>query len=169
MPSQTGYTVIEDQFKENASGVTAAPGPPSQNNDLIEESIVTESQAPDGGYGWVIIFTCAVITFWFMGTTYCWGLFQAALIQEHVASASTLASVGSLTTSCVSFLAVFNAKVIQKIGVRKYVLLGVSLFALGEALAGFTTTNIVGLFITIGVVQGIRTGKHLSSLFKRTD
>jgi hypothetical protein len=36
-------------------------------------------------------------------------------------------------------------------------MLGVFLFGLGEILAGFLTTNVVGLFMTIGFVAGLGT------------
>ncbi|OKL61560.1 hypothetical protein UA08_03901 [Talaromyces atroroseus] len=123
----------------------------------MQASLVADSEVPDGGYGWVVIFASAVITFWFVGTTYCWGVFQAALVQEGVSSASTLAFVGSLTTACISFMAVFNAKAIRKLGPRLCGMLGISLSGLGEVMAGFATTNVVGLFMTIGVVMGLGT------------
>jgi hypothetical protein len=128
-----------------------------RDDDVMQASLVADSEVPDGGYGWVVIFASAVITFWFVGTTYCWGVFQAALVQEGVSSASTLAFVGSLTTACISFLAVLNARVIRKLGPRLSGCLGISLFGFGEMMAGFATTDIVGLFMTVGLVMGLGT------------
>lgn len=121
----------------------------------MQASLLVDSQVPEGGYGWVVIFACAVITFWFVGTTYCWGVLQAALVEQGVSSPSTLAFVGSLTTGCISFLAVLNARVIRKLGARTTSLLGVFLLGLGEELSGFTTQNVGGLFTTVGVIMGV--------------
>lgn len=82
---------------------------------------------------------------------------QAALVERGLSSPSTLSFVGSLTTACISFLAVLNARVIRKLGSRITALLGVLLVGLGEILSGFATENIGGLFMTSGVITGIGT------------
>lgn len=129
----------------------------ADDDEVMQASSAADSEVPDGGYGWVVIFACAMIAFWFVGTTYCWGVFQAALVEQGVSSASTLAFVGSLTTACISFFAVFNARVIRKLGTRLSGILGISLFGLGEILAGFTAKNVAGLFVAIGLVMGLGT------------
>lgn len=127
------------------------------DDDVMQASLAADSEVPDGGYGWVVIFASAMLTFWFVGTTYCWGVFQAALVEQGVSSASTLAFVGSLTTACISVLSVINARVIRKLGTRSSGMLGISLFGLGEILASFTTRNVAGLFVTVGLVMGLGT------------
>lgn len=159
----TTTTAIELQSPENVAEerqsrtTTAHPVTISASgtDEVMQESLLVDSQVPEGGYSWVVIFACAVITFWFVGTTYCWGVLQAALVEQGVSSPSTLAFVGSLTTGCISFLAVLNARVIRKLGARTTGLLGVFLLGLGEELSGFTTRNVGGLFTTVGVVMGV--------------
>jgi hypothetical protein len=112
---------------------------------------------PDGGYGWVVILGCSVITWWFVGTTYSWGIIQAALVEQGLSSSSTLSFVGSLTVTCIAVLAIVNARVIQLLGARNTGLLGVSLLGLGEILSGFSTHNVAGLFVTTGIVMGVGT------------
>lgn len=133
------------------------------DDEVMQASFAADSEVPDGGYGWVVIGACAMLSFWFIGTTYCWGVFQAVLVEQGVSSASTLAFVGSMTTACISFLAVFNARVIRKLGTRLSGMLGISLFGLGEILAGFCTKNVAGLFVTIGLVMGLGTRYVLPS------
>lgn len=141
-----------------ASASSHAPLRAEDNDDdVMQASFAADSEVPDGGYGWVVICACSMLSFWFVGTTYCWGVFQAVLVEQGVSSASTLAFVGSLTTACISFLAVFNARVIRKLGTRLSGMLGISLFGLGEILASFTTKNVAGLFVTIGLVMGLGT------------
>jgi hypothetical protein len=135
----------DHQVSETNSG-EAAPTTQDRNADT-----------PDGGYGWVVVAACAVLTFWFVGTTYSWGIIQGALVHEGLAQPSTLSFVGALTVSCISFLAIVNAKLIGLVGPRRCALLGVLLIGLGEILSGFSTDSVAGLFATIGVIMGIGT------------
>lgn len=162
----TTTTAIElESHRDDATRTTAAAAASASNHHhstgihqedaIMQASLAADSEVPEGGYGWVIILACALLCFWFVGTTYCWGVFQAALVQQGVSSASTLAFVGSLTTACISFLAVINARILRKLGPRLAAMLGMSLFGLGEVLAGFMTTNIVGLFLAVGLVMGL--------------
>ncbi|KAJ7868783.1 major facilitator superfamily domain-containing protein [Mycena olivaceomarginata] len=117
-----------------------------------------ESQVPDGGHGsWAVVFGCAVLTWWFVGSTYSWGLMQAALVKQGLSSASTLSFVGSSTAACISALGLINARVIRFLGARRTALLGISLIGLGQILSGFATLNIGALFVTFGAVTGIGT------------
>ncbi|KAJ6117139.1 hypothetical protein N7512_006864 [Penicillium capsulatum] len=129
------------------------PGP----DEVMQQSLLADSQVPDGGYGWVLIGACALITWWFVGVSYVWGILQAALVSEKGYSSSTLAFVGSLCPACISLLAVPNATVIRKIGARVTALLGIFLLGLGSILSGFATDSIGALFVTWGVVGGLGT------------
>ncbi|KAJ7868797.1 major facilitator superfamily transporter [Mycena olivaceomarginata] len=82
------------------------------------------SQVPDGGYGsesWAAVFGCA--RFWFVGSTYSWGLMQPQL-----------SFVGSSTAACISALGLINARVIRFLGARRTALLGISPIGLGQVL-----------------------------------
>lgn len=128
-----------------------------ESDTALQASLAADSTVPDGGYGWVVIFGCSVITWWFVGTTYSWGLLQASLIKQNLSSPSTLSFVGSLTVTCIAVLALVNARVIRALGARNTGLLGVSFGGMGEILSGFSTRNIGGLFVTTGVIMGIGT------------
>ncbi|KAJ5105924.1 MFS general substrate transporter [Penicillium alfredii] len=135
------------------STIDTSQAPPS--DDVMQASLLADSQVPEGGYGWVVISGCAVVTWWFIGTSYCWGVLQAALVKEGVSTSSTLAFVGSLAPACISFLGILNARVIRKLGTRVSAMVGMFLLGLGEVLSGFAIKNIGGLFATAGVVMGI--------------
>ncbi|CAI7622563.1 unnamed protein product [Penicillium glandicola] len=129
--------------------------PNPSETDIMQQSLLADSQVPDGGEAWVVISGCAVVTWWFIGTSYCWGILQAALVKEGVSSSSTLAFVGSLATACISFLGILNARIIRKLGTRTSAMTGVFFLGLGEVLSGFSAMSIGGLFATAGVVMGI--------------
>ena len=128
---------------------------PGNVRTVVQDSLLADSSAPDGGYGWAVIFGCSVLSFWFGGTTYSWGVIQAALVERNVSSPSTLSFVGSLCVAWIAILALVNARVVRAMGARTTGLLGVGLMGVGEILAGFSAHSIGGLFGTIGVVMGI--------------
>ena len=146
-------TTLEERPARTSSqnGLSTTPS----ETDIMQQSLLADSQVPDGGEGWVVILGCAVVTWWFIGTSYCWGILQAALVKEGVSTSSTLAFVGSLATACISFLGILNARIIRKLGTRRSALAGVLFLGLGEVLSGFSAMNIGGLFATAGIVMGV--------------
>ncbi len=122
---------------------------------VVAESRLADSLVPDGGYGWVVIFACSTLTFWFVGTSYSWGVIQAALVEQKLSSPASLSFVGSLTAACISFFALVNARIVRWIGARSTAMLGIGAMGLGEVMSGFSTKNVGGLFVTAGLVMGI--------------
>jgi len=122
---------------------------------IIAASRLADAAVPDGGYGWIVIAACSALTFWFVGTTYSWGIIQAALVERKLGSPSIISFVGSLTCASISILALVNARVIRWLGARSTALIGVGLLGTGEILSGFATRNVGGLFFTAGVVMGV--------------
>jgi hypothetical protein len=75
MASTTRTTAVELSSRNNITSTD-----PQESSSVIEDdttdilaaSRLADSTVPEGGYGWVVIFACSVITFWFVGTTYAW-------------------------------------------------------------------------------------------------
>lgn len=127
----------------------------SSPDHILRASQLADSSVPDGGYGWAVVFGGSVVTFWIVGTIYSWGIIQAALHKEGLSSASTLSFVGSTLSAGVAFLALVNARIIRLLGARRTALIGMTLLGTGETLSGFSTENLAGLFVTVGVVMGV--------------
>jgi len=128
---------------------------PADDDYIIRASLLADTDVPDGGYGWVVVGACRMMLFWAVGTAYSWGIIQAALVKQSVGSPSTLAFVGSLSTTWVALMAIVNARLIRKFGARAISITGVSLMALGQVLSGFTSRNVGGLFFTTGTLVGV--------------
>jgi hypothetical protein len=165
MSSTSTQTILLEPIthaQEELGSNNEVSNPQSTNFDPAEDAIIAESrladsQVPDGGYGWVVIGACSVLTFWFVGTSYSWGVIQAALVKKNLSSPASLSFVGSLAAACISFFALINARIVRWIGGRYTAILGVLCLGLGEVLSGFCTDNVGGLFFTAGLVMGIGT------------
>ncbi|KAK7542689.1 major facilitator superfamily domain-containing protein [Phyllosticta citribraziliensis] len=131
----------------------ATTAPPDPEN-VVEASRLADADVPDGGYGWVVVVAGAVLAWWFIGTSYCWGIIQDALVQQGVSTASTLAFVGSLTVACNAIFAPVSSRVLRWIGSRPTAFIGVSLLSGGQIISGFCTHSVPGLFVCTGVIMG---------------
>lgn len=129
-------------------------GPPP--HDPILASHRLDSLAPDGGReGWIVVFACAVVTWWFVGTSYSCGVMQDVLVTSGLSSPGTLAFVGSMALAFISALAIVNARIARRMGARRTALLGVALLGGANVLAGSATKSLGGLFVTSGALAGL--------------
>ncbi|KAF2837450.1 major facilitator superfamily transporter [Patellaria atrata CBS 101060] len=127
-------------------------------DNIIEASRIADAEAPEGGYGWIIVPACFVMTWWIMGVSYSWGINQAALVHRELSSPATLSFVGSLAAASISIYAIINARLIRLMGLRNAALLGILLIGSGQFLSSFCINSIGGLFVTSGVLTGIGQG-----------
>ncbi|KAK4939426.1 hypothetical protein LTR10_020323 [Elasticomyces elasticus] len=113
--------------------------------------------APDGGYGWVVVTSCAIITFWFNGIMASWGVIQAALLRSNLrtTSTSTISFVGTLGLAATVSLGLFGVRLMRLLGGRNTALLGVLFLSLSQILSSFTVGNVGGLFGTSGILMGL--------------
>ncbi|KAI8954120.1 major facilitator superfamily transporter [Xylaria longipes] len=137
-----------------------APKSDNESADpVLEASRLADSDVPEGGYGWVVVLSCAVLSWWTIGTSYAWGVIQGALVEAGLSSPATLSFVGALGPTLLAAVATLNSRIMRIIGVRYTGMLGVSLIGLAQILAGFAVKSVPGLFITNGVVLGLGFGE----------
>ena len=135
---------------------TAGSDPAPHSTDaVLEASRLADTAAPEGGSGWAVVAGCAVVTWWFVGTSYSWGVIQGALVEQGLSSPATLSFIGSLSPAILAILATVNGGVTRRLGARKSGLLGVALLGAAEVLSSFSITNLAGLFMTAGVMLGL--------------
>ena len=127
---------------------------PTDTNAIFEASRRADAEVPDGGHGWVVVSCCAIVAFWFVGTSYSWGVLQDGLVDQGLASSSTLAFIGSLAVSEIAAFAIINARIVQRWGPQRLALVGITLMGTSQILSGFTTKSLGGLFVTAGVMMG---------------
>ncbi|KAH6976437.1 major facilitator superfamily domain-containing protein [Ilyonectria sp. MPI-CAGE-AT-0026] len=153
LPPGTNTNVVTQ--REGLDSSSARHLSASEADPVLEASRAADSAVPDGGRGWIVIAACAIVAWWFVGTSYSWGIIQDALVTEGIASPSTLAFVGSLSAALISALAIVNARVIRWMGSQRTAMLGVSFLGLSAITSSFTVKNITGLFFTSGILLGL--------------
>jgi MCP family monocarboxylic acid transporter-like MFS transporter 3 len=129
----------------------------TQQLNNVEASSQTDafSAIPDGGWpAWRSLIASALFTFWFNGISNSWGVMQAALFKQGLTSTSTLSFVGSLSITCCVVFSLLSVRFMRLVGARYAGLLGITMLGLGELMAGFTTSNVAGLFGTAGILYG---------------
>ncbi|MCJ1476739.1 hypothetical protein MMC13_005408 [Lambiella insularis] len=143
--------------------LSGAPAPSTSGDDCspagLEDSSflrLADTTVPEGGVsGWLVILGCGIMTFWFNGISQTWGIFQAVLFQQGLASTSTLTFVGSLSITSVVILALFSGRLMRFFGARKTAMIGTVVLGLSEILSGFCTDTVGGLFAANGILLGL--------------
>ncbi|KAG9571095.1 MFS general substrate transporter, partial [Aureobasidium melanogenum] len=128
---------------------------PLDPDSVVEASRIADASVPEGGYGWVVVGVSALMAWWFIGIPYCWGVLQEALVDQGLASASTLAFVGSSTVACNAMFSTTSSRIVRALGSQRTAMLGMGLISLGEILSGFCTKSVAGLFVCTGLILGI--------------
>ncbi|KAF5009601.1 hypothetical protein FDECE_4206 [Fusarium decemcellulare] len=124
-------------------------------DEILKASRLADSAVPDGGYGWVIVGSGAVMLWWALGTTYAWGVMQRALVEDGLSTPATLSFIGSLNAALMSALAIVNSRLMRAIGMRRTAVLGVTVMGGSEILSSFAVKNLGALFFTSGVLMGL--------------
>jgi MFS family permease len=130
---------------------------PTDQDAIMAASRIADAEVSDGGYGWVLVLACGLVTWWCVGITYSWGVIQEALVAEGLSSVSTLSFVGSVMISFNAIFAMPSASVIRWLGTRNTALLGIFLLGFGNILSGFTASakSVGGLFATTSIITGL--------------
>lgn len=112
---------------------------------------------PDGGYGWTVVFACALLLFWMNGYTTTWGVLQTALLRSSSLQVDvrTITFVGSLSMAFIVAFGLASVRLMNTFGLRYTCLIAAIFFGLGPILTSFTLDNIGGLFCTAGVLVGV--------------
>lgn len=144
---------LEDGQRSNGQRL----GTPKSDDFGAIDSGFSTSAIPDGGFGWVVVFCGSLITFWNNGMINCWGILQTALLNSTLSdkSTSTVSFIGALNLAAGPAFQLPAARLGKRFGSRATSMMGVMLTGLGLIAASWCTTNLAGLFVTIGIVSGI--------------
>ncbi|XP_050091487.1 uncharacterized protein LOC126575038 [Anopheles aquasalis] len=132
-------------------------------NDSIVSSYQPEPEKkkppkiPDGGYGWVIVFSSFMISLIMDGVSFSFGLIYTELLDYFGESKSKTAWIGSLFIAVPLLSGPIMSNLVDRYGCRKMTMLGGTIGGLGFVLASYAQ-SIEQLYLTFGILAGVGLG-----------
>lgn len=150
-------TIREEQMKEKKSRKKQI------NNDIdLADSISSSNEKkkpviPDGGYGWVVVFSSLTLSLIADGIAFSFGLIYTQLLAYFPDSKSKTAWIGSLFLAVPLLVGPIMSNLVDKYGCRKMTIIGGILSGLGFALSSICN-SVEALYITFGIISGLGLG-----------
>lgn len=138
------------------------------NSELSEaDSILSSSfneplrkpkpKIPDGGFGWVVVFSSLMVSLIMDGVSFSFGLIYTELLAYFGESKSKTAWVGSLFIAVPLLSGPIMSNLVDRYGCRKCTMIGGAVASLGFVLASYCT-SIEQLYFTFGILAGVGLG-----------
>ncbi|XP_058476728.1 monocarboxylate transporter 7-like isoform X2 [Solea solea] len=112
------------------------------------------TEAPDGGWGWVVAVAFFLVSVFTYGTIKSFGIFLQDLIEEFEKTNSQVSWIVSICVFIMTFSAPLASMMTNRFGYQPVVIIGGLLISSGTIATSFTT-SIHQMFITYGVVAGL--------------
>uniref|UniRef100_A0A9J2PBH8 Major facilitator superfamily (MFS) profile domain-containing protein n=1 Tax=Ascaris lumbricoides TaxID=6252 RepID=A0A9J2PBH8_ASCLU len=120
--------------------------------------------APDGGYGWVVVFAAFMSNFIVDGICNSFGTFMAVYQQHFEQSKAVISLIGSLLIGCYLLIGPLAGGLVNKYGVRPVVIAGSLLAAISFA-ASIFSPNAYVFMLSYGVFGVVSMHWPLTSAF----
>ncbi|GFO32965.1 monocarboxylate transporter [Plakobranchus ocellatus] len=122
-----------------------------------DEEFTEQWQAPDGGWGWVVVFSALIISLIVDGLTYTFGLFLGQFERAFSASKSTVALASSLQVGIYLMIGPVVSALTNRFGCRPVIICG-SLIAAFAYMVSSASDNVIVLILTYGFLGGVGFG-----------
>lgn len=133
---------------------------PAQGHFLHKPLALAVPPPPDGGYGWVVTFSIALINGHSWGISSAYSVFLAHFLANNTFPGGTKLQyglIGSLSVGCTLLVSPVINIVIRKVGTRPVMIAGALVQSAGLICASFST-RIWQLFISQGILFGLGMG-----------
>ncbi|KYO36337.1 monocarboxylate transporter 3 [Alligator mississippiensis] len=123
-------------------------------SDAEEGQLPAPVKPPDGGWGWVVLLGCFVITGFSYAFPKAVSIYFKELMQDFHVGYSDTAWISSIMLAMLYGTGPVSSIMVNQFGCRPVMLIGGLLASSGMILASFTT-NIIELYLTAGVLTGL--------------
>lgn len=148
---------MHDAVGEKVAGATVPLDTEAQEDPIVP---LASNKTPDGGYGWVVTTSVAVVNGHSWGISAAYSVFLAHYLQQdtfHGATALMYATVGSLSVGVMMLFSPLVTIMVRAIGTRPTMLIGAVLQSLSLVFASLST-KIWHLFLSQGILFGLGMG-----------
>jgi len=129
----------------------------SSDSYMDEDTEEEKPKIPDGGWGWVVVFSSLVISMIADGISFSFGLLFLEFLKEFGASKSATSWIGSLFMAVPLMSGPLCSALVDRYGCRWMTILGGVISGTGFVLSIFCNT-IYGMYLTFGVIAGLGLG-----------
>ncbi|XP_032077457.1 monocarboxylate transporter 3 [Thamnophis elegans] len=123
-------------------------------DDVEEGQLPEKAKPPDGGWGWIILLGCFVITGFSYGFPKAVSIYFKDLMHDFHVGYSDTAWISSIMLAMLYGTGPLSSIMVNQFGCRPVMLVGGLLASSGMILASFTT-NIIELYLSAGVLTGL--------------
>ncbi|CAH1100642.1 unnamed protein product [Psylliodes chrysocephalus] len=123
----------------------------SQIELYVEEA---QPKIPDGGWGWMIVFSAFILNAISEGVSFSFGLLLVQFLNKFGASESATSWIGSLFLAVPLLAGPIGSALVDRYGCLKMTVLGSLVCTLGFVLSTFVN-SLSALYITFGIIGGI--------------
>lgn len=135
-----------------SSPITSSGSSSSSSDD--EEDEFSEIKAPDGGWGWVVVFASFMINMIADGITFSFGIFNVEFLKYFGDSKGKTAWIGSIFMASPLLSGPIASYLTDRYGCRKVTIVGSITAAIGFLLSA-ASNSMEMLFVTFGVIAGV--------------
>uniref|UniRef100_A0A8D8QSV8 Monocarboxylate transporter 12 n=1 Tax=Cacopsylla melanoneura TaxID=428564 RepID=A0A8D8QSV8_9HEMI len=130
-------------------------GVPTSDSILsIDKSEKEEDKVPDGGWGWVVVFSSLVISMVADGISFSFGLLYMEFLIHFGESKAKTSWIGSLFMAVPLLLGPVASSFVDKYGCRRMTMLGGIISGTGFVLSATIANSIEAQYITFGCIAG---------------
>ncbi|KAA3680362.1 uncharacterized protein DEA37_0000231 [Paragonimus westermani] len=120
----------------------------------ISASQLSLPEAPDGGFGWIVVFAAFMVHMITEGVIVSFGIFIEDLVDEFQESMSATSWVGSFTYGIPALATPISSVILNRFGCRITCMSGALMSAIG-CLIGCFANSLVAMIISFGIFSGI--------------
>lgn len=140
-------------FKKTNCGDNVSYQSASSSSEEDECSQYSETRAPDGGWGWVVVFAAFMINLIADGITFSFGVIFVEFLNYFGEGKAKTAWIGSLFMAIPLLSGPIASFLTDRYGCRKVTIVGSILSCIGFVLSAFSNSMEL-LFLTFGVLAG---------------
>ncbi|CAG9865530.1 unnamed protein product [Phyllotreta striolata] len=142
----------EVTFKPDIDYSSSSSSSSSESEDELEKPKI-----PDGGWGWVVVFSSLILSMIADGISFSFGLLYGDFLDEFKASSSVTSWIGSLFLAIPLLSGPIMSALVDKYGCRIMTCVGGIIAAIGFIIS--SKVNTIGImYLTFGILAGLGLG-----------